>query len=95
MSLNLTLHTKPEENSPQVDLWQTPTHITMMCLSYDPVTGEPDGGHEGVRRRYLEWVESHCNGVWKDEDALEWTKERIKNHKYAVMSVVNPVFGFI
>ena len=34
----------------EMDLWQTPTYITDMCMSLDD-NGNPDGGMEGVRKR--------------------------------------------
>lgn len=39
-------------------------------------TKEPDGGQEGVRRRYLEWVESHLTCVWED---CEFELQKKKN----------------
>jgi hypothetical protein len=92
MSMNLTLHAG--EDGPQIDIWQTPTFITLMCLSYNPETKEPDGGQEGVRRRYLEWVESHLTGVWED-DEFELQKERVEEHTKLINSVENPYFSFI
>jgi hypothetical protein len=47
MSFNLTLRVRESE------LWQTPTWVTLMCLSYNPKTTEPDGGHEGVSSRFV------------------------------------------
>lgn len=87
MSMNLTCE--------GVDLWQTPTHITWMCLSYDPLSGEPDGGHEAVRRRYILWVESTLNGTWKDLDDLKWQRSRVADHIKQVKSIKNPKFSFI
>jgi len=78
-----------------VELWQTPTYITWMCLSYDPVTGEPDGGHEGVRRRYIMWVESSTDGVWKDVNDLELTRRCVEEHLKIVNSIEEPRFSFI
>lgn len=93
MSMNLTLH--DGEYGPQIDLWQTPTWVTWICLSYDPDTGTPDGEHAGVRRRYIQWVKSHLNGLWTDEEELEWERERVKIHTEEVNSVENPYFSFI
>lgn len=91
--MNLTLH--DGEDGPQIDLWQTPTWVTWICLSYDPETGISDGGHVGVRRRYIEWVKSHLNGIWTDTEELEWERERVKIHIEKVNSVENPYFSFI
>jgi len=93
MSMNLTL--TDNETGLSVDLWQTPTFITWMCLSYNPETEEPDGGHEGVRRRYLEWVESRTNGVWKDEKELDCMRESVREHTKTVLAVKEPEFSFI
>ena len=89
--MNLTLH--DGEDGPEVELWQTPTFITWMCLSYNPEQ-EPDGGHEGVRRRYLEWVKSNLGGVWEDKDDFEYLKERIEKHTKLIESVKDPYFSF-
>jgi len=91
--MNLTLH--DGEDGPEIDLWQTPTYITWMCLSYDPETKESDGGQQGVRRRYIYWLESHVNGVWEDADDLKYMKEKIKTHIETLLLVKNPNFSFI
>ena len=93
MSINLTLH--DGEDGPQTDLWQTPTWVTWICLSYDPETGLPDGNHGGVRRRYIEWVEGHLDGVYQCIEELEWERKRIHDHVEDVNSVENPHFGFV
>lgn len=93
MSMNLTLH--DGEDGPEVELWQTPTFITWMCLSYNPETQEPDGGHEGVGRRYLIWVKSQLDGVWKDMDEFKFLKEEIDKHTKLINSVKNPYFSYI
>ena len=90
MSMNLTLH----DGEREINLWQTPTHITFMCLSSDDY-GNPDGGMLGVRKRYLIWVDSHMNGVWNDADDLNAMRENIAEHKEKVMAVKDPRFGFI
>lgn len=94
MSMNLTLH--DGEDGPQIDLWQTPTWVTWICLSYDPVTGAPVGGHASVRRRYIMWVEGSLSSrIWTDEEELERERERVKGHIETVNSVENPHFSFI
>ena len=93
MSMNLTLH--DGEDGPEFNLWQTPSWITWVCLSYNPETQEPDGGHESVRRRYESWVRSHLDGVWTNTEDFEYEKERIENHLKKVNSVKQPYFSFI
>ena len=51
----------------EIELWQTPTHITYMCLSIQKHGGWPDGGWEGVRYRYIEWLKSQADGLWSDD----------------------------
>lgn len=93
MSFNLYL--SEGEDGQKIDLWQTPTWVTMICMSYNPETGEPDGGHEAVRRRYIEWVKSHTYGKWDSLEDLEWEHERIQIHVKKVLSVKNPFFYYL
>ena len=75
------------------DLWQTPTYITRMCLSLDE-NGDPDGGMEGVRRRYLIWLESLTIGRWDEheiDDRYE-LKRNIEEHKEEILALENPQF---
>lgn len=85
MSMNLHL-----KNAPDL-LWQTPTHITYMCMSYNE-DGEPDGGMEGVRRRYVLWVKGHADGVWGSEEDLQAVRDQIKAHVKFIESVSDPEF---
>lgn len=89
MSMNLTC----SERCQPVPLWQTPTFITWMCLSFDP-HGVPDGGHEGVRRRYILWVESTLDGVWKDREDLEAHREAVQEHVSAIRKLQSPRFSY-
>ena len=58
----------------EVELWQTPTHITNMCFSNN------DGGSQGIKYRYLEWVKSHLNGVFQNKQEMNEKQEHIKAH---------------
>ena len=93
MSLNLTLN--EGKNGPEIPLWQTPTWFTMACLSHNPETDEFDGGHNGVRRRYIKWVESHTSGVWKNSEDLKREKERVESHTKLINSINEPCFSYI
>ena len=64
----------------EIELWQTPTYITYMCYS------EEDGGWQGIRYRYIEWVKSRLDGVWNDEQELKNMKELISSHIIEIMS---------
>lgn len=89
--MSLNLHLSDGEDGKEIYLWQTPSTITNMCLSYDP-TGEPDGGMPGVMRRYKTWVRGHTNGVWKSKDDLDLMRERIDAHLKELDQVKTPVF---
>jgi len=93
MSLNLTLC--EGEDGPDIELWQTPTFITQMCLSYDAVTGQPDGGHEAVRKRYIFWVKSQLNGVYDTPEDFESQQILVESHVTLVQSVKDPRFSYI
>jgi hypothetical protein len=63
----------------KVRLWQTPTWVTNICLSLDE-NGNPDGGMDGVKRRYKIWVSGTLNGRWNSIDELEFRREEVKEH---------------
>jgi len=92
MSTNLYL--SEGEEGPEISLWHTPTWITDLCLSYDK-NGVPDGGMEGVMRRYEIWVRSYQNGVWKTKEDLDAMCERVNAHLKEIQTVKDPFFwGF-
>lgn len=78
----------------EMDLWQTPTYITYMCMSLDD-NGNPDGGMEGVRKRYLMWVRSRLNGVWHDDEEYEIEKMIVQEHCEQVLALENPEFFIV
>jgi hypothetical protein len=73
----------------EVDLWQTPTYITYMCYSNN------DGGWQGILYRYIQWVKSHTNGVWKNPKDLEYMKECINIHINTLNSYKKLTFSII
>jgi hypothetical protein len=92
--MSMNLHLSEGEEGPEINLWQTPTHITDMCLSYDS-TGKPDGGMAGVMRRYVVWVRNHTNGVWSSKKDFTAMRERVDDHLEAIRAVKDPFFwGF-
>lgn len=70
----------------EVELWQTPTYITNMCYSKE------DGGWEGIRYRYIEWVKSHRNGVWENYEKYEDMCEHVKGHLAELTSYEKLIF---
>jgi len=92
--MSTNLHLSDGENGSEIDLWQTPTWVTGVCLSYDH-SGQPDGGMEGVMRRYEIWVRSYQNGVWKTKEDLDAMRERVNAHIEQIQTVKDPFFwGF-
>ena len=75
----------------ETDLWQTPTYITDMCMSLDD-NGNPDGGMEGVRKRYLMWVRGRLNGAWRTKEDYEIEEMIVQEHCELVMALENPQF---
>jgi hypothetical protein len=91
VSLNLTCN--------NLALWQTPTQVTFMCLSYNPKTLKPDGGHVGVRRRYLQWVslvfQDKFNAASKDPEEQRALEREYREHVEAMKALVRPIFSYI
>jgi hypothetical protein len=75
-----------------IDLWQTPTYITEMCLSINPHTREPDGGMAGVRRRYAFWVRDYTSGVWHSDAEYQAMKNAVQDHLSELYSIADPKF---
>ena len=92
--MSKNLHLTEGEEGPEINLWQTPTFITEMCLSYDS-TGQPDGGMTGVMRRYQIWVWSQTNGVWNSTEEFEEMRARVQTHIEQIQAIKDPFFwGF-
>lgn len=70
----------------EIELYQTPTYITYMCLSYNK-RGRPDGGWKGVLKRYKVWVCNRVNSWPTQEDYDEWQRN-IDTHLKAVDEAV-------
>ena len=89
--MSMNLHLTVGEEGPEINLWQTPTVITDMCLSYDK-NGQPDGGMAGVMRRYVIWVRNHTSGIWNSEEELEGMRARVRAHIEEIESAKDPFF---
>jgi len=63
----------------RMDLWQTPTWVTDVCMSIGP-SGKPDGGHNGIRRRYVRWAWARANGVFSDKEQHDLLCDEIRCH---------------
>lgn len=89
--MSRNLHLTEGEDGREVNLWQTPNHITDMCLSYDE-NGHPDGGMSGVMRRYQFWILSKTDGVWRSKEDLNEMRESVKAHLEEIRAVKEPFF---
>ncbi len=87
MSMNLSEKT--------VNLRQTPTNISYMCMSNDGF-GNPDGGMEGVRRRYLWWCrycsQNEHNSCRDGVEAQRMITESWDDHIAEVEAIETPRF---
>jgi hypothetical protein len=77
MSMNLCLQDDVPFPCESFELWQTPTHISNMCVQ----GRDPDW--EDIRDRYFLWVDATTNGSW-EEGELEAQCELVKEHKQDV-----------
>lgn len=90
--MSTNLHLTDADTGQEVWLWQTPTMITYMCMSYAP-DGTSDGGMEGIRRRYIEWVGGRADGrIWQSKEELAAFQQDIRRHVAEVMAVRRPIF---
>lgn len=64
----------------ECELLQTPTWVTWMCLSWDPINKVSDGGWQGILRRYEHWVMSHCNGAFESKEDHDETVKFYTDH---------------
>lgn len=88
MSMNLHLRI----NGEKIDLRQTPSQITFMCVA------QPDGtllyeltGKKArhAMRIYMQWVKHSTNGVWKSHEDLEAAHEAVKTHLEYLEELLN------
>jgi len=83
--MSMNLHCK------QLELWQTPTHITYMCVMQDD--GKISSNLKGKKARralymYRQWVRSCINGVWDDEEERKSHEEFLNNHVKRINDVI-------
>ena len=83
MSMNL--------NCNLVDLLQTPTSVTKMCVATpDGYTMEDLTGYEAQRalQAYISWVQGRLDGLWNSTEELEAEEVFVKEHVDKVKSVL-------
>jgi uncharacterized membrane protein YjjP (DUF1212 family) len=65
----------------EVELWQTPTHITYMCHNKVNKEGEVIKDQwRSILYRYIQWVEQTTNGVYEKEEDVKEAHERVNEH---------------
>jgi len=66
----------------KIELHQTPTHITKMCLQTDDVILSQATGKAAVRalRCYILWVASLSDGVFDTAKAAESVRKTMTSH---------------
>jgi len=88
MSINLEATVK--NTGEEVNLWQTPTWVTEMCLySYKKnKKGEYKKRHwKDTRALYLAWVKSHTQGAFYSSEDASDMQEIVKTHQAYIMSL--------
>lgn len=78
MSMNLYI----EFDNQKIDVYQTPTHITYMCLMTDIGRKFEMKGKEAKRavNCYIEYVGSLKNGMYHSEEEMKEYCDPINNH---------------
>jgi hypothetical protein len=86
VNLNLTVDNKP------VDLWQTPTEVTYMCLITD--NGEFNWELTGNKARaaiarYIAWARSRSDGVYKNRKDADDKRRLVKEHTDRIEATIS------
>jgi len=87
MSINLYLSI---DDRP-FDLWQTPTHITYMCMTTDNGVIQDSLRGEKAKAaisRYFLWVESFKDGVFESTKAADERWQLVNDHINAIKSLI-------
>ena len=88
MSMNLEATVK--KTGEEVNLWQTPTWVTEMCIySYKKnKKGEYKKRHwKDTRALYLAWVKSHTQGAFHSSEDVDAMKITVESHQNYIMSL--------
>lgn len=72
----------------KLELWQTPTWITHMCLYTINEEGKQViDNWRATRFRYAEWVKKSLNGVWDDDADRKQQAALVKDHLDALYAL--------
>jgi hypothetical protein len=85
----MNLHLKI--NGKEIDLRQTPTHITYMCTMTD--SGSPAFRLTGKKAHramfcYIEFVKSSLSGVFTDKEELDNMREYVSDHVAEILAMM-------
>ena len=89
--MSMNLHAE-DENGREIELWQTPTWVTYMCIDSWKQNGSGKNSNplqrkwKDTRKLYLEWVRSRTQGVWKSTEEYEDMRDTVKLHVDEVMN---------
>ncbi len=81
MSMNLYVET---EDGKEINLWQTPTWVTDMCLINHK---QKYRKWKDTRYLYLEWVKSHTQGRWDSTEEADDMRSRVQGQINALTDV--------
>jgi len=76
----------------QVDLWQTPTHISYMCMIDDNGNMDPKTGKKAVAvlKRYIEYVRYRLSSIrFSSDEEYELEKGVTDDHIQQVLDAIN------
>ena len=87
--MSMNLHCKIDDE--QIDLVQTPTHITYMCLTESAGRRCYLTGKRAIRalRCYLEWNRGRLDGIWNSDIEHINMKDIVEEHINYILDLIN------
>lgn len=65
----------------EVELWQTPTHITKMCIETVTEDGKIiEDNWKSILHKYTLWAQSTLDGVYSTEEEAKEAHEHLEEH---------------
>ena len=87
--MSMNLHLKVDGSN--IDLWQTPTYITNMCLVSSKGVENEVAGKKAIRamNAYLEWVKQTVSGTYNSLEEANEYREVVNEHEKEILDVLN------
>lgn len=87
--MSMNLHAKTCSGT--IDLWQTPTYITRMCLMSASGQKNRVKGKRATRalRCYIEYCRGTLDGSWSSSVDLQLRIESFREHKKFIDTIIN------